>query len=412
MTGERTGLHDDPTGGATASGATTEEQPALSPARRWAALLGLATGAFLFVTLEVLPVGLLAQFADGLHVSQRTVGLLVTGHAFCVVITTIPLTAALARLDRRRLLVGLLATLTVGAAVAAAAPSFAVVLVARVLVAAAQGVFWTMSAALAATVVGPQRTGRGIAIVFGGISLAQVAGVPLFTYLGQASSWRVSVALIAVLAGLTGVVVLVALPDVPGRRDGVRVNLRPALGNGPLLRATTAVFVSFGAVYVTITYFAPVVRGLTGTPQAAVAAFLLVFGIAGVGGNALAGALVDRRLPVALVGALAGVIAAALLLVFGGAWLPLAVAAIGLWGLCGSAFPTIFQTWALSLAPGEAESAGSLVVVAVNLGIAVGALLGGALFGRGATTLVVTTAVLLGGVLAGVAAGRIRRRFG
>lgn len=388
------------------------EPERLSTARTWAALLGLAAGAFLFVTLEVLPMGLTSQLADGLGVSQRTVGLLITGHAGCVVLTTIPLTAALARVNRRWLLVGLLAALVLGGTVAAAAPSFPVLFAARVLVAAAQGVFWTMSAALAATLVGPQRTGRAVAVVFGGISLAQVAGAPLFTYLGQVWSWRASVALIAALAAVTAVVVLVCVPDVPGRSDGGRATLRPALANRRLLAATTAVFLSFAAVYVTLTYFAPVTRGLTGAAEAAVPGFLLVFGLAGIGGNALAGALVDRRLPLAVGAALGGVVVAAVVLVVGGDALLPAVVAIGLWGLSGSAFPTTFQTWALSLAPDQAESAGALVVVAVNLGIATGALLGGALFDRGPMTLVLTTAGLLVAVLAALGADLARRRWG
>jgi len=394
------------------SAATPAQDPVapLSPIRVWVALLGLAAGAFLFVTLEFLPVGLLSQVADGLGVSQRTAGLLVTGHALCVVLTTIPLTAALARINRRWLLVALLAVLASGAALAATAPSFAVLFAARLLVAMAQGVFWTMSAALAATVVGPQRVGRGIAVVFGGISLAQVVGVPLFTFIGEQFSWRVAAGVLAVMAAVTAAVVLVALPDVPGLRGAGRPSLRPVLGNVRLLGATAVILVSFGAVYVTLTYFSPVVRQVTGTPAGAVPAFLLVFGIAGVAGNALAGVLIDRRPAATLIGALGGVAVAAVLLVVGGGALPIAVLAIGIWGLCGSAFPTTFQTWALSLAPEQAENAGGLVVVAVNLGIALGALLGGALLSRGATTLIVTTAALLGVALLAVVLARRRRR--
>ena len=417
MTGESTGLHDDraePVGsGPVGSGPpTVGPGPELSAARRWAALLGLATGAFLFVTLEVLPVGLLAQFAEGLGVSQSTAGLLVTGHAMTVVATAVPLTAALARVNRRGLLVALLATMAGGAVIAAASPNFGVLLAARVLVATAQGVFWTMSAALAAAVMGPQRMGRGVAVVFGGISLAQVGGVPLFTLLGQTYSWRVAVAVLAGAAAVTAVVVLVALPDLPAVAGGGRSSLRPVLGNRRLVGAAVAIGVSFAAVYVTLTYFAPVVRELTGTSARAIPAFLVVFGVAGVLGNAVAGMLVDRRLPVALAGALGGVAGAAVLLGAGGGWLPLAVLAIGLWGLCGSAFPTTFQTWALSLAPGQPENAGSLVVVAVNLGLAGGALLGGVLLGHGAPVLVGTTAVLLVGVLTAVQVARLLRRPG
>jgi DHA1 family inner membrane transport protein len=209
---------------------------------------------------------------------------------------------------------------------------------------------------------------------------------------------------------VTALVVLIAVPDVPGSAGAQRAGLRPVLGNRGLLGAAVAIGLSFAAVYVTLTYFAPVVRQLTGTPQTAIPAFLMLFGVAGVAGNALAGTLVDRRLPATLAGALGGVAVAAVLLGTSGGWLPLAVAAIGLWGLCGSAFPTTFQTWALSLAPGQAENAGSLVVVAVNLGIGGGALLGGALLGHGAGALVATTAGLLIAVLLAVQAARLPRR--
>lgn len=392
-----------------AAPASPGPEPGLSPARTWAALLGLATGAFLFVTLEALPVGLLSQYAQGLGVSQRAAGLLVTGHGLCVALTAIPLTAALARFNRRRLLFGLLVTLTVGAALSAAVPWYAVMLGARLLIAMAQGVFWTMSAALAAVVIGPQRIGRGVAVVFGGISLAQVVGVPAFTYLGVSTSWRVSLAVLAALAAVTAGIVFLALPDVPGAAGG-RPSLRPVFGNRALLGAAGAIGASFAAVYVTLTFFAPVVRDLTGTSAKAIPAFLVLFGVTGVAGNAAAGALVDRRLPLTLTGAVGGVLAAAVLLAAGGHWLPFAIVAIGLWGFAGSAFPTTFQTWALSLAPGQAENAGALVVVAVNLGIGGGALLGGAVLGHGAATVVGTTAGMLAAVLVAVVFMMVRGR--
>jgi predicted MFS family arabinose efflux permease len=265
---------------------------------------------------------MLPQFAVGLGVSESTAGLLVAGYGVCVAVTAVPLTAALARPNRRVLLSGLLLTLALGSAVGALAPTYAVLFAARIVVAAAQGVFWTMSAALAVTVVGPQRAGRGIAVVFGGISLAQVAGVPLVTALGAATSWRITLGVLAGLAGLTAVVVLLTVPDVPGRSavegGSGRTSLRPVLANRALVGAVTVIGASFAAVYVTLTYFGPVVMGIAGVEVEWVAAFLLLFGVAGVGGNVLAGALVDRWPTATLGGSLAGVLVAAVLLAAGG----------------------------------------------------------------------------------------------
>lgn len=352
----------------------------------WLALIALATGAFLFVTAEAMPVGLLPQIAAGLEVSERSAGLLVTGYAWCVVLTTVPLTSVLARLDRRWLLAGLLGVYVLGATVSALAPDYAVMLAARVVMAAAQGVFWAMAAAVAAALVPPERAGRAIAVVFGGISMAQVLGLPLVTWVGSGLGWRTALAGLAVLGTLTVIAVLATVPGLPGgAAPGSRV-LRTALGNRALLSAVLVTAMTFLAVYIALTYFSPLLRDIAGIPAGAIAVFVLLFGIAGIGGNILAGAYIDRLPRTMLWVGVGGVCCALVLFAGTGQWLATAVAGVALWGLCGSALPTAFQTWALSLSPGHHEGAAALLVVGVNFGIGAGALVGGVVFEATSTT--------------------------
>lgn len=381
-----------------ASASPAEHTAPATGRQPWIALIALATGAFLFVTAEAMPVGLLPQIAAGLDVSERSAGLLVTGYAWCVVLTTIPLTAALARLDRRRLLAGLLACYVLGAAVSALAPNYGVLLSARVVMAAAQGVFWAMAAVVAVCLVPPERAGRAIAVVFGGISMAQVVGLPLVTAVGHWLGWRVALAGLAILGTLTLIAVLGTVPALPGSAVPGGRALRPALDNRALLGAVLVTAVTLLAVYLALTYFSPLLREVAGVPAAAVAIFVLLFGLAGIGGNALAGVYIDRMPRAVLRVAVGGVGCALVLFGLIGQSLVGAVAAIVLWGLCGSAIPTAVQAWALSLAPGHPEAAAALLVVGVNAGIGAGALVGGAVFEAASGTGVVWSAAALLGI--------------
>ena len=185
------------------------------------ALVTLAGAAFVYVTAETLPIGLVPQLSAGLHVRPGTVGLLVTVYAAMAGLSAIPLTAALEHRSRRQVVVGCVVLLALSQFLIAVAPDYAVVMAARVACALAHGVFWSMLPSVAARLVAPGRAGRATAMVFSGNSLALVFGVPVGTALGHVAGWRAAMATLGVAAVLVAVALRRVLPALaPGSGSG------------------------------------------------------------------------------------------------------------------------------------------------------------------------------------------------
>src|SRR3954462_15427875 len=162
------------------------------------ALAALGASAFCYVTAETIPVGLLPQIADGLHVDETDVGLLLTSYAVVAGLSTIPLTALTMRVPRYLLLAITVASFVVSQAAASFAPTFLILALARLICARAHGVFWSVIGPVTARLAPPGQAGKATALVFMGNSLAIVLGVPLGTALGQSLGWRAAVGVIAV----------------------------------------------------------------------------------------------------------------------------------------------------------------------------------------------------------------------
>src|SRR3954470_1830447 len=173
-------------------------------------LVALAVSTFFYVTVETLPIGLLPQIADGVHVPASSVGLLVTAYGLVVVIATIPLTRLTHRWSRRRLLATLLLTAAVAVAISALAPAYPALLAGRALAALSQAVFWAVVTPAAASLFPPASRGRAVAILYAGSSSGPLLGVPAGTWLGQQFGWRVPFLALSVV-GLVIATVIVTL---------------------------------------------------------------------------------------------------------------------------------------------------------------------------------------------------------
>lgn len=340
-------------------------------------MLALSAGSFLFMTAETLPIGLLSELSAGLGVTESTAGQLVTVYALCVTVVAVPLTVALSRVDRRWLLVGLLAAFTLANVASSAAPNYSALLVARAVMAMAQAVFWSIAAALAGRLLPSDKRGRAIAVVYAGISLSLVVGVPAGTAVGHWLGWRQAMVAMAVSGGLTLLVLLVTVPSVPGSAPARMGRIALLLRGSSVRRAVVVTAVAFTGVYVALTYLSPLLQDISGVPERWIQFFLLLFGIAALGGNVVVGALVDRRLRTTLFLSVGGVFTAVVLFGLAGQWIAVAVVAVLMWGVAGAGLPTAFTTWALRLAPTDHDAVSSLFVVAVNFGIGAGALVGG-----------------------------------
>lgn len=339
------------------------------------AVLSLST--FAYVTTEALPIGLLTPIADSLRTTPAAAGLLVTGYGGVVVVLTVPLTRLARGVGRRPLLVALLAVLVLGTLGSALAPTYGLLLTARALTAAAQALFWALVVPVGAALVPQRLRGRAVTILFAGSSLAGVVGVPAGTWLGQQAGWRA--AFLGMSTFALGLLVLLALllPSERGAYEGARAGTQPDAHRYRLLLATTALTVT--GAYTAFTYVEPFLLQVSGVDRSGVSPVLLVRGLAGVVGVALAGLYVDRN--ARLTGLLAVALEAGALLAqyVGGTQPIVAVTAVAVSAAALSAFAAALGIRVLQLAPGPTDLAAAGSSTAFNVGITMGALLGSGL---------------------------------
>jgi DHA1 family inner membrane transport protein len=349
------------------------------------ALYALTVGAFGIGVTEFIIMGLLLQVSADLGVSIPTAGLLMTGYALGVFVGAPILTLATRRLPRKTTLLVLMAIFTLGNVLAALAPTYAILMGARLVTALAHGTFFGVGALVAVSLVPPERKASAISIMFTGLTIATLLGVPFGAWLGLAFGWRAAFWAVAGV-GLLAFAVLAAL--VPSAQDKIEpaplreefaVLARPQVQLGLLMTV-----LGFGGVFAVFTYIQPILTELAGFSKEAVSPILLVFGAGLVAGNLVGGRWADKGLNAALVGTLV-----LLTVVMGGAAFAFhsqVGAVIAAFLLGAAAFATVapLQMRVLSQAGGAGQGlASSLNIAAFNLGNAFGAWLGGAVIAHG-----------------------------
>ncbi|MBO6855946.1 MFS transporter [Roseibium sp.] len=349
------------------------------------ALYALAAGAFGIGVTEFVIMGLLLEVSRDLGVSVAAAGMLISGYALGVVVGAPILTVFTATWNRKRVLIGLMVIFIIGNAACALAPSYDLLMAARILTALAHGTYFGVGSVFAASMVGKDKQASAIAIMFTGLTLANILGVPAGTWLGQQFSWRMTfwaVTLIG-LAALAVLILLVPTDRSRAAQSGWRADLKAVSRASVLLGFLTTVL-GFAGVFTLFTYIAPLLTQVSGFADTAVSPILLIFGGGLVAGNLLGGKLADIKLKTALIGSMA---ALALVLAIMSAAFGNQTAAVVLTGLLGVAgFATVppLQSWVLSKAVGAGESlASSLNIAAFNLGNALGAWAGGLAISRG-----------------------------
>ena len=359
--------------------ASVHERPPLPrpPRGGWAAVVAVALGIFVVVTTEILPIGLLTSIGADFTVSDGMAGLMMTMPGFLAAVAAPLVTTATARFDRRLMLCLFTLLLAVANFLAAAAPGYGLVLVSRVLVGITIGGYWSIGAGLAERLVPPASAGRATAVIFSGVPLGSVLGVPAGTLIGDLAGWRTAFTVMGVLT--VGVLVMLlrlvpSLPPVRATRPSVLGALLRTTGiRLALLLTFLVVLAHFGAY----TYVTPFLERVTHAGGGTITAFLLLYGVAGVLGNWLGGAWVVRR-PRTVLGLAAGLIAAATLLLPAlGRWDGGAVTLLLVWGIAYGAVPVASQTWFSRAAPGAPEAASVLFTASFQATISTGALLGG-----------------------------------
>ncbi|MFG6109650.1 MFS transporter [Stenotrophomonas nematodicola] len=361
-----------------------------SPA--WVAVFSLAMGVFGLLTAEYLPASLLTPMAADLGVSEALAGQAVTVTAVVALFAGLLVPRLTRSMDRRRVLLGFTGLMILSNALVALSSSMGVLLVMRVLLGVALGGFWSMAAAVAMRLVPPQRVPRALSVIFSGIAVGTVVSVPLGSYLGGLLGWRSAFWAATAVGGLTFVFQWFTLPPMAPRKAAVPESVVTLLRRPGVAVGMLGCVLAHTGQYALFTYIRPTLESLGQMSADGLALILLGFGVANFVGTLLAGWLMERSLKVTLVimPALVGAAALGMLL------LPVGVGGlsilVALWGLAFGGVPVAWSSWVARAVPDQAESAGGMVVAAVQSSIAAGAALGGLVFGLGGIVAVLTVA--------------------
>ncbi|TXN30579.1 MFS transporter [Lacisediminihabitans profunda] len=379
------------------------------------ALIALAAGGFGIGLTEFVIAGLLPEVAAEFSVSAASAGWLISGYALSVAVGALVFTAIATRFSRKKVLIVLMVIFIAGNVLSAVAPSFNMLLAGRIIAALSHGAFFGIGSMVAASLVEQSKKAGAVALMFTGLTAANVLGVPLGTLVGEQFGWRTTFWLIS-LIGVIALVGIVAL--VPTNHDGdapglLRHDLR-AFRSGQVWMSLTITLLGFGGMFGAFSYIAFTLTKVSGYPAGAVPLLLVVFGVGLAAGNHFGGKLANKSVDRTLVWALAGLIVVMVFFALTAANPVVTVASLVLMGAFGFGSVPAFQTRVIHFAGEAGTLASGANIAAANVGNAVGAWIGGLAItaGLGFTSPLWTGAgvTLLALVTTLSAAGAVRHR--
>ena len=351
-------------------------------------VLSLAVGAFAIGVTEFIVVGILPAIARDLHISIESAGSLVSLYALALAIGTPLLVIALSRLPRKAALLGLMTVFLAGNLLAALSHTFELLLVGRVITAVAHGTFFAIGATVAAGLVQKEQAGRAISVMFAGLTLAMVIGVPLGSFLGNLMGWRLPFFAVVLLAALGLGAMARWLPaGLAAGAGGKAATQLAALGSGPILTMMAVTVFGFGSSFAAFTFITPILTDVTGFSATMASALLIVFGAATFAGNLAGGYLTShygwqkalRMMLILLAATQVGValaISSQLMMVL----------MLFVWGVFAFGLSPALQAGMLATAerytPQAVDFASGLNISAFNLGISLGSMLGALMVSR------------------------------
>ncbi len=346
-------------------------------------LLALAIGAFAIGTTEFSPMGFLPQIAENLNISIPTAGMLITAYALGVMIGAPIMTLWFGHFSRRKALMIAMSIFTVGNILAAIAPSYWGLMGARILTSLNHGVFFGIGSIVATSVVPKDKQASAVAMMFMGLTIANIGGVPLATWVGQNIGWRMAFAAIAGLGVITMLALWKALPEgAVGQRPNVKAELQ-VLTRKPVVLALLTTIMSAGAMFTLYTYIAPTLQNITHASPGFITMMLVLIGVGFSIGNHFGGKFADLSLTKTLTGFLLLLMATMLLFPILAQTKMGAALALVVWGAAAFAVVPPLQMRVMAVAHEAPGLASSVNIGAFNLGNAVGAAAGGAVLSMG-----------------------------
>lgn len=358
----------------------------------WMAVFSLAMGVFGLLTAEYLPASLLTPMAADLGVTEAMAGQAVTVTAVVALFAGLFVPGLTRRFDRRRVLLVFTLLMIASNMLVALSSSLAVLLVMRILLGIALGGFWSMAAAVAMRLVPAKLVPRALSVIFSGIAVGTVVSIPMGSYLGGLYGWRSAFFAATAVGVMTLIFQLFTLPGMAPRKMMTSVSTIDLLRRPGITAGMMGCVFAHTGQYALFTYIRPALENIAHIDVDRLSLMLLGFGIANFIGTLLAGWLMERSLRLTLIMMPAMVGAAALSMIL----LPLQETGlmlfVALWGLAFGGVPVAWSNWVARAVPDRAETAGGMVVAAVQSSIAAGAALGGLLFGFSGVTGVFITA--------------------
>ncbi|WP_394215211.1 MFS transporter [Brachybacterium vulturis] len=370
----------------------------MDSARRWAGVVALAIGIFVLITVEELPIGVLSVMAPDLGVSEGVAGLAVTVPGILAGAVALCTPVLVRGMDRRLVLVLALASVALSCALSVVAPTFAVLLLARLFAGVAIGLYWAVMAIVALGQVPAKHAARALTIAFAGAGGALVLGVPVAAWIGTHVGWRLAFAAVGIVAAVVALLILLLVEPV---RSPVKVTgsmMLAAARTRGVRYALGLIALAVVGQFLTYSFISPVLIERAGVGLGDIGLMLLVYGLAGLVGNFAVGPLVRRSPP------------AAVLVVVTGTGLSLlavltvmddprrAMVVMAGWGLCVGAISVAMQAFIGSEASEVLEEATALNSAGFNTAIAIGALIGGLILdAAGLTPMILTSVLMVGG---------------
>ena len=347
------------------------------------ALLALTLSAFAIGTTEFVIVGLIPTIAEDLGVSLPSAGLLVSLYALGVAVGAPLLTALTGKVPRKLLLLSLMVLFTAGNLLAWQAPGYESLILARIVTGLAHGVFFSIGSTIATSLVSKEKAASAIAIMFTGLTVALVTGVPLGTFIGQQFGWRETFLAVSLLGVIAFIGSLLFVPrSIQHSKPASLVQQLAVLKQPRLLLVFAMTAVGYGGTFIAFTFLAPILQEISGFGEGALSLVLLVYGLSVAVGNIWGGKLADRRGPISalkLIFTLLAVVLLTLTFTASNPWL--ALATVLLWGAVAFGNVPGLQVYVVRQAehftPNAVDVASGLNIAAFNLGIAGGAWLGG-----------------------------------
>lgn len=370
------------------------------------ALFALTIAAYAIGTTEFVSVGLLPTIADDFHITLPTAGLIVSIYALGVTFGAPVLTALTGRMGRKTLLLLLMVLFMAGNLLAAVSTSFGLLLVGRIVSAFAHGVFFSVGATIAADLVPQNRRASAIAMMFMGLTVAIVTGVPLGTFIGQTFGWRSTFFAVAGLGLVAFIGIALLLPaNLPKAKAASLLDQVRVLGSGRLLLVFAMTALGYGGTFVAFTFLASILHDITGFSSGSVSLVLMLYGLAIAAGNLVGGKVADKHPVRALIWLFTAQAATLLIFTFTAHSAILALVTLVAMGFLSFANVPGLQLYVVEQAkrfrPNGVDVASALNIAAFNLGIAVGSSIGGQVvaspLGLAATPLV--SAVLVAGAV-------------